>query len=244
MRKVISIGKVYGKLIVVDVAGSNDRKQRLWLCECNCGNTVVATSSKLNAGDIKSCGCLITGPDREDLVGKRFSRLIVESFSHKDKWRTSWWNCKCDCQIVTTKSRSNLITGRVKSCGCLKRETDASRIGIANPSYNPNLSTEDRIPRRDIFGYKEWRNEVKKRDNFICQICHGKDINGNPTSHTLNSHHIDGYDLYPDKRLDIDNGICLCETCHVNFHKQYGRGKNTRTQFEEYRNEYARSKSS
>lgn len=64
--------------------------------------------------------------------------------------------------------------------------------------------------------YKEWRIAVFERDNYTCAHC-GK-VGGN-----LNAHHIKPYAEYPELRLDINNGITLCEECHRKVHR---RGKN------------------
>lgn len=64
--------------------------------------------------------------------------------------------------------------------------------------------------------YKEWRIAVFERDNYTCAHC-GK-VGGN-----LNAHHIKPYAEYPELRLDINNGITLCEECHRKVH---GKGKN------------------
>lgn len=64
--------------------------------------------------------------------------------------------------------------------------------------------------------YKEWRIAVFERDNYTCAHC-GK-VGGN-----LNAHHIKPYAEYPELRLDINNGITLCEECHRKVH---GKGRN------------------
>ena len=47
-------------------------------------------------------------------------------------------------------------------------------------------------------------------------------------------HHLDSYNWCKEKRVDDTNGITLCENCHKNFHNIYGRGDNTKEQFEEW----------
>lgn len=61
--------------------------------------------------------------------------------------------------------------------------------------------------------YKTWRKSVLVRDQYQCKFCKAK---GN-----LHTHHIKLYSKYPDKRLDIDNGITLCKTCHKIIHMKY-----------------------
>lgn len=70
------------------------------------------------------------------------------------------------------------------------------------------------------FEYVNWKKYILKRDNYTCQCCNKK-------GGSLNVHHIFNYADNPDKRIDVDNGICLCEECHLNsypnsFHKKYG----------------------
>lgn len=53
------IGKVFTKLTVLEKVGKDEEKrQALWLCQCECGNTVIVNSSNLIWGNTKSCGCL------------------------------------------------------------------------------------------------------------------------------------------------------------------------------------------
>ena len=56
--------------------------------------------------------------------------------------------------------------------------------------------------------YRYWRQLVFKRDNFTCVIC--KDSKGG----NLEADHIKDFALFPDLRLDINNGRTLCKSCH------------------------------
>lgn len=103
-------------------------------------------------------------------------------------------------------------------------------VGEKNPNYNPNLTDKDRIKRRYVSGYKEWRTSVYERDNFICQKCNIS------KSGKLNAHHIESYNNNPELRIEVFNGITLCEDCHNDFHHQCGRGDNTRKQLKEFLN--------
>ena len=80
--------------------------------------------------------------------------------------------------------------------------------------------------RRAFPEYYEFKKRVLCRDGYKC-ICCSKD-------YCLEVHHLDSYDNFPEKICDADNAITLCKNCHKNFHLVYGKGNNTKEQFEEW----------
>ena len=85
--------------------------------------------------------------------------------------------------------------------------------------------------------HDEWSKKVRRRDKYKCQIC-GKKSKWN------HAHHKDGYDWCFSGRYIISNGVTLCQGtgkngkkkgCHNLFHDKYGRSKNTKYQYEEFR---------
>jgi hypothetical protein len=51
--------RVFGRLLVVDLAGKSDQGELLWQCLCECGRMVQAVRGRcLRDGVTKSCGCL------------------------------------------------------------------------------------------------------------------------------------------------------------------------------------------
>lgn len=54
-------GDRYGKLVVLHFSGWREhrggQRRSLWNCQCDCGNTVITTSTSLRTGHSKSCGC-------------------------------------------------------------------------------------------------------------------------------------------------------------------------------------------
>ena len=102
--------------------------------------------------------------------------------------------------------------------------------GERHPRWNPNLTNEERVNNRMRLGEQAaWRIEVFRRDDRICQICGYK-------GDKINAHHLYSYNAYHSLRSDTDNGITLCEDCHIKFHKFYGYGNNTKEQFLEFIN--------
>lgn len=171
-----------------------------------------------------------------NIVGQKFNRLLVLSDSGKRR-SSIIWTCKCDCGNITDILGSSLKNGHTKSCGCFQKEKSSQTVALINKGkfgrlnhrWNPNLTDKERLYFRGYVEYKAWRQSVYVRDCFTCQNCLF-DNSGN-----LIAHHLDSYADYPDKRLDIDNGITLCNICHDDFHKKYGKHHNTKEQFIEWR---------
>lgn len=103
---------------------------------------------------------------------------------------------------------------------CARKKISEERKGEKNPSYNPNISEEERKNKnryRDTPEEKQAKKETKKRDNYTCQCC--KKIGCN-----LHSHHIYPKNLFRDLRDNETNLITLCEECHFAYHSKYGCG--------------------
>ena len=76
--------------------------------------------------------------------------------------------------------------------------------------------------------YRVWRAEVIRRDG-ACIICDSRK--------NRHAHHIDSALYFIDKRFDIDNGVCLCANCHIQYHTNFNRShrvKTTRYNFENF----------
>lgn len=100
--------------------------------------------------------------------------------------------------------------------------------GDKHSKWNPLLTTEDRLATRKVPANTAWRKEVFERDDYTCQTCISNK-GGN-----LVAHHLNGYHWDKENRFNTDNGTTLCDSCHKDFHSQYGYGNNTKEQFEEY----------
>lgn len=89
-----------------------------------------------------------------DLIDRRFGRLIVEEFAgikiSPCGTKRKMWKCKCDCGNETIANTSSLLNGSTKSCGCWKRE----KIVKHNTTHD---GVHDRL-------YGIWKN-MKRRCN-------------------------------------------------------------------------------
>lgn len=60
--------------------------------------------------------------------------------------------------------------------------------------------------------YTTWRKSVYRRDNYTCQDCGVQKT-------VLHAHHIKSWKDYPEYRYELDNGVTLCQNCHINTHR-------------------------
>ena len=56
----------------------------------------------------------------------------------------------------------------------------------------------------------EWRKAVLQRDGYQCRICE--------STRDLEAHHIIPWSEYPPGRVDVNNGLTLCNFCHSEMH--------------------------
>lgn len=135
-------GKKYHNLIVESKTEKRKDKTVVWKCRClKCGEYIEATKKQLDRGYVKDCG----NHDHQNLLGKKIGRLQVLSF---DEEKGKYF-CKCSCGNYTYAERGNLITGHTKSCGCLQRQDNFTRIDGAVP---PMLTSK--LSKRNTSGYK------------------------------------------------------------------------------------------
>jgi len=55
-------------------------------------------------------------------IGKKYNRLTVINFSHKDDKSRNWYVFECVCGNLRTLHTGNVTSGNTKSCGCLAKD--------------------------------------------------------------------------------------------------------------------------
>ena len=115
-------GMRFGKLTALEPTKERKNGYTVWICRCDCGNTVHAASRFLKNGWTTSCGCEEKKPRYEDLTGRRFGKLQVLSIAQeRDAHGRILWNCVCDCGNTILVPAGQLVNGYRRSCGCLSR---------------------------------------------------------------------------------------------------------------------------
>lgn len=114
----------------------------------------------------------IQGTRAADRTGRRYGRLTALEPTSVRQSGSVVWRCRCDCGSETLVSSKNLATGRVASCGCLRRERMASRAtDHAGKRYGKLMALEPVDDRKG--GGVVWRcrcdcgNEVFVRGNYL-----------------------------------------------------------------------------
>ena len=108
-------GQRFGRLVVVEWAGSDKNGSAIWSCQCDCGNIVTVRGGHLKSSAVQSCGCLkrehlksVGESNLIDLTGKRFGQLVVVAKAGYDQHGIIMWKCQCDCGNETVVRGNSL----------------------------------------------------------------------------------------------------------------------------------------
>lgn len=188
----------------------------LW-CKCSCGKEQPVDIDMLKDLTSTKCKeCASKSYIRQPTIGNKYGLLtVVELTDKKTNDGHYLVRCECDCgnknYLTTLRELDN---GR-QCCGCLQR--------------NPNLTDEERQIKRNYPECGRFRYNVKSKANYTCDCC---GYIGHKHDGIMKAHHLNGWGWYDkDKRDDISNGVCLCNSCHNEFHNIYGYGDNTEAQY-------------
>lgn len=172
----------FGRLVVVERAETRvspcKSKSTMWRCKCDCGNVVDRSLSNLKGTPVPSCGCYkserTSARKLNDLVGRRFGRLVVTERAENAPSGLTRWKCKCDCGNECIVIANNLMRNHTTSCGCFKDESRISvhtKHGLSDTRiygvygkikarcYNENNPSYPRYGGRGITMCDEWKND-------------------------------------------------------------------------------------
>lgn len=86
MNKLDITGRRFGRLLAVSPTDERKNSKVVWLCRCDCGNEVLLSTTRLNTGNTKSCGCLKAEGTRTSHGGR-----------HTDEYRI-WRHMRSRCE--------------------------------------------------------------------------------------------------------------------------------------------------
>lgn len=168
------IGNKYGLLTVIEEAGIDSSKHKLWKCKCDCGNEIIARGSRLRNGEKRDCGC-VKKHDFVDETGKRYGRLVVLEIDNNPrevKDRHIYWKCQCDCGKIISVNGRNLRSGNTKSCGCLTKGTDIDE-------YNAKIEVGHRYGKLTVIDRHIFPNDNRKAWwDCLCDCGNTKVVSG------------------------------------------------------------------
>lgn len=104
----------------------------------------------------------------ENLVGRMFGRLIVDSFDRIDHNRRYRWICQCSCGNFKSIDGAFLRRGLTRSCGCFARETSAATKAANKEAFTGSRRTHGLTDSRT---YSSWNMMIQRctnpnRDNY------------------------------------------------------------------------------
>lgn len=187
-------GKRFGMLLAVAPHDKDKFGRWRWFVVCDCGGTSICQSGNLTQGTSKSCGCKkrMTGTYVKDLVGKKFNKLTA-----------------------LRRDASRMANGKVYwECLCDCGEVISVFTGHLQNGHTKSCGCIQ-SPKSNSAKIARWRAAVLVSYGFKCLKCGSADLQ-------LEAHHIRSFTKYPELRYELDNGACLCRTCHRGFHDKYG----------------------
>jgi hypothetical protein len=126
------LGNKYGRLTVIESAGSTEEycSYLLWKCKCECGNVAIVRGSLLRSGHTKSCGCLQieavrkTGlkPGKRLPTGETAFNAILSGYKYRAQLQGRTFE-------LTKEEFMSLTKQNCTYCGCPPSTTWIARYG-------------------------------------------------------------------------------------------------------------------
>lgn len=205
MKRIDLAGVRVGRLTVLGVDRSEPPGKVYWKCLCDCGRIHVAVAHVLQAGILRSCGCLKLAPD---LVGRTFYMWTVLSPVVKKKGRgVQRYVCRCACGKIKTVRRRELMNGLSKSCGCWQDlGPELSAIRGLQSSYKKSARTRN-------LTWELTEDQFREITSTKCHYCGIDPSQKHKTNGKLYIYNgIDRVD--PTGGYSLDNIVPCCKTCN------------------------------
>ena len=143
-------GERFGNLVAVRPTSERKSGSVVWECQCDCGNTTLASAQNLRRGDKKSCGCIL----ETDLTGFSFGEFVVTGFSHSDG-RRKYWRCECSCGETVLMDTYTIHSGKKVHCRS-HAHINPLTIDLTGQRFG-RLTVVEKMPYNDKFNRILWR---------------------------------------------------------------------------------------
>jgi hypothetical protein len=110
MREIDITSHRYNRLVVIRKSDLFWENRPLWLCQCDCGNTIFAMSNSLRMNNTRSCGCLKL---------ERVKKMGLANARHGDTGSSeylSWEGMHQRCHNPTDKNYSSYGGRGIRVC--------------------------------------------------------------------------------------------------------------------------------
>ena len=154
-----------------------------------------------------------------EFCSKKF--CIVKSYKHKKYCsrkcfglgHTPWNKGKSTAKEVKEKIRKAHL-GKVfteEHRKNLSKSQTGMHVGEKNRNWKGGKTKSEywTVKFRRTREYKEWVKSIKERNDYICQKC---EVNGSNVQ--IHADHIKPITIFPELKLDLNNGQALCRRCH------------------------------
>lgn len=97
--------------------------------------------------------------ESKDLTGVVFGSLTAVEIAPRYEWKSARhpeWRCLCNCGATLNVIKSSLVSGKTRSCGCLRLKRDAGRLlGLVGQRAG-RLTIQSFIPAMKRDGGSKW----------------------------------------------------------------------------------------
>lgn len=204
--KINLLNQTFGKLTVIEETEKRKANSIVWKCKCECGNIVEFSTKQLRSEGIIQCrDCGINRKPktnlRENIIGQKYNHLTVLQPTERRGGGKILYECECDCgnKDYVYVTRTDLINGHTRSCGCIKKKY---RIG-------------DIINNREILNYDNSKDS-NKHQYYICKCLLCGRVYSSTTS-TIDKTISCGC----QKSIGEFNIITILNENHIKFKKEY-----------------------
>ena len=177
-RFINEVGKIYGKLSVIEYAGTSNTPAggAQFNCMCECGNKCIVKGADLRAKRVMSCGCLHIAnallqlknsncPNLIDETGNQYGNLTVLSLNHTNQSGNAYWLCQCVCGRQRVVVGVELRRGTIVSCrSCATKSKGEKQI--------QNILRDNDIQYEEQYVFDDLRGKNNRRLPFDLAVLH------------------------------------------------------------------------